>query len=164
MEMTRVLGVDVGERRVGLALSDASATLATPLRVMPAGTTPADSARRLAALLRAAGPDDPLREVGHLVIGLPRRLNGEDTGQTPAVRTFAGVLEGETGLPVHLQDERLTSREAEARLAVNDRDWRSRKRRLDAAAAAVILQDYLDARTAEASRAAGTPASPGRER
>jgi putative Holliday junction resolvase len=140
-----VLGVDFGRRRVGLALSDASATLATPFRVMPAGGTPAESARQLVALLRAAAPEEPLREVRAVVVGLPRRLNGEDTDQTGPAREFARALGDAAGLPVHLQDERLTSREAESRLAVRDRDWRSRKARLDAAAAAVILQDYLDA-------------------
>jgi len=146
--MTRLLGVDFGRRRVGLALTDAAALLATPLRVMPAGDGPADTARRLAALLRAASPDDPLREVGAIVVGLPRRLGGEDTDQTPLAREFGRVLADETGLRVAWQDERLTSREAESRLAVRDRDWRSRKARLDAAAAAIILQDYLDARPA----------------
>jgi putative Holliday junction resolvase len=63
---------------------------------------------------------------------------------TARVTTFAEALGRLTGLPVELQDERLTSREAESRLAATDRDWRSRKRRLDAAAAAIILQDYLD--------------------
>ena len=63
---------------------------------------------------------------------------------TPRVRTFAAELGRLTDLPVTLQDERLTSREAESRLAVREKNWRARKARLDAAAAAIILQDYLD--------------------
>jgi len=62
------------------------------------------------------------------------------------VEAFAAALQSRTGMPVVLQDERLTSREAESRLALRDKDWRSRKERLDAAAAAIILQDYLDQR------------------
>lgn len=80
------------------------------------------------------------------MVGLPRRLNGADTDQTEPARAFARRLEALTALTVHLQDERLSSHEAESRLAVREKDWRRRKAQLDAAAAAVILQDYLDAR------------------
>ena len=66
---------------------------------------------------------------------------------TPRVGAFAEQLRSRTGLPVMLQDERLTSHEAASRLALREKSWRVRKRRLDAAAAAIILQDYLDART-----------------
>jgi putative Holliday junction resolvase len=65
---------------------------------------------------------------------------------TAAVLAFAESLAARTSLPVTLQDERLTSREAESRLALREKDWRARKARVDAAAAAVILQDYLDLR------------------
>jgi putative Holliday junction resolvase len=61
------------------------------------------------------------------------------------VESFAAALREQIGRPVVFQDERLSSREAEGRLAVRERDWRARKAKLDAAAAAVILQDYLDA-------------------
>ena len=82
--------------------------------------------------------------VERVVVGLPRRLDGSPTEMTPRVETFAGAIATRTGLPVVLQDERLTSREAESRLAIRHKSWRVRKARLDAAAAAVILQDYLD--------------------
>jgi putative Holliday junction resolvase len=65
---------------------------------------------------------------------------------TPRVEAFARTLGLRTALPITLQDERLTSREAESRLALHTKDWRARKARLDAAAAAIILQDYLDGR------------------
>jgi putative Holliday junction resolvase len=65
---------------------------------------------------------------------------------TARVEAFAQQLQQRTGLQVLLQDERLSSREAESRLAIRAKDWRARKARLDAAAAAVILQDYLDTR------------------
>ena len=64
------------------------------------------------------------------------------------MRAFANALVKRLGVPVHLQDERLTSHEAEQRLAVREKDWRRRKSKLDAAAAAIILQDFLDTRKA----------------
>lgn len=141
----RYLGVDFGRRRIGLALSDDTALLATPWRSVSSGGTPAAAARAVQDIVAAAATE-PDGGIGALVVGLPRRLNGEETDLTPEVRTFAAALEAATGLAVHLQDERLSSREAESRLAERDRDWRRRKLRLDAAAAAIILQDFLDSR------------------
>ncbi len=89
--------------------------------------------------------DDP--HLDQIVVGLPRRLNGGDTDQTPLVRRFVTILAELTGLPVDMQDERLTSVEAEARLAVRESDWRKRKKLVDAEAASIVLQDYLDARS-----------------
>ena len=142
----RVLGIDVGTRRVGLALSDASATLARPWKTIAAGHSPAESAESVAALLRPShdGLESDTSEITSIVVGLPRRLNGEETGQSKVARDMADALRQLTGLPVHLQDERLSSREAESLLAIREKDWRKRKAKLDAAAAAVILQDYLD--------------------
>jgi putative Holliday junction resolvase len=142
----RVLGVDVGLRRLGLALSDATASLARPWQAIPAGATPLESAQAVAAAMSAsaAPEDDEASAIGAIVVGLPRRLNGDDTEQTALARQVAGALANLTGLTVHLQDERLSSREAESRLALREKDWRKRKAKIDAAAAAVILQDYLD--------------------
>lgn len=143
----RILGVDVGRRRIGLAVSDASAVVARPWRMLPAGESPRASADRVVAVL--AELDDPLEDrssVGAIVVGLPRRLDGTDTDMTGPAREIASALHALTGVDVHLQDERLTSREAESRLAEREPDWRRRKRVLDAAAAAIILQDYLDQR------------------
>ena len=142
----RVLGVDVGTRRLGLALSDDTASLARPWQTIPAGQTPRQSAEAIAVLVtepRQADSDDAAG-IGEIVVGLPRRLNGEDTDQSGPAREIARVLGELTGLAVHLQDERLSSREAESRLALREKDWRRRKAKLDAAAAAVILQDFLD--------------------
>jgi putative pre-16S rRNA nuclease len=80
------------------------------------------------------------------VVGLPSTLDGLPTNQTARVEAFIGMLAARTSLPIVRVDERLTSREAESRLAQTERDWRRRKQRLDAAAAAIILQDYLDQR------------------
>ena len=104
-----MVGLDVGERRIGVAISDATRTLARPVAVLAIA-----------------------------------RLDGSPTTLTQSVQTFATQLGARTGLPVAFQDERLTSVEAESRLAERDKDWRSRKKRLDAAAAAIILQDHLD--------------------
>ena len=144
----RFLGIDFGQRRIGLALSDDTALLARPWRTIAAGPTPEGSATMLAELIaRLRADEDPeAAELGGLVVGLPRRLNGEDTHQTAPARLFAGHLGAMTGLAVHLQDERLSSYEAEQRLAEREPDWRLRKAQLDAAAAAVILQDFLDGR------------------
>jgi putative holliday junction resolvase len=137
----RVLALDVGRRRVGVAISDASAVLARPLEVVQVSGN--DRVERVAAMIaRTAGEDDGLDAV---VVGWPTRLDGSPNEQTAAVAEFVEELKRRIPQPVALQDERLSSVEAESRLAVRDRDWRSRKKKLDAAAAAVILQDYLDA-------------------
>lgn len=138
----RVVGFDVGERRIGVAVSDATRTLARPIGVLrPMGLD--DDAARVAAaeVARLAGEDDG---VAAIVVGLPAHLDGSASPMTPRVQKFAAELERLTALPVAFQDERLTSREAESRLAIREKDWRTRKAKLDAAAAAVILQDYLD--------------------
>jgi putative Holliday junction resolvase len=140
----RTVGLDIGERRIGVAVSDATGTLARPLAVLrPTGLDVDALDVVVQEIARLAGEEDG---VGAIVVGLPRRLDGTPTEMTPRVEQFARALNAKTSLPVMLQDERLSSREAESRLALRDRDWRSRKARLDAAAAAIILQDYLDGR------------------
>lgn len=139
----RVLGIDYGGKRIGLALSDASGMLARPWKtIVRTGNTAQVAAAIGAELesLRAAG-----EEVAAVVLGLPRRLSGEPNEQTAAVQAFAAQLRTVLSIPVVLQDERLTSHEAETRLAAREKDWRKRKQALDSEAAAVILQDYLDA-------------------
>ena len=78
------------------------------------------------------------------MVGLPTRLDGTASDQTARVRKMVDLLASRLSIPIALQDERLSSHEAEERLAVHERDWRKRKAKLDAASAAVILQDYLD--------------------
>ena len=148
----RVVGVDLGRRRIGLALSDRSATLATPWRAVRGDGAVAEVVARLVVLLRELGDDadDADDQVSGIVVGLPSHLDGRPHELSGRVRAVAAELEQQTGLRVTLQDERLTSVEAEQRLALRERDWRKRKARLDAAAAAVLLQDYLDEDTKEA--------------
>ena len=139
-----MLGIDYGARRIGLALSDATGTLASPWRLIE---RPASEPETLAIIerevARLVDDDDGLQAV---VVGWPRRLDGSATHLTPLVEAFARALEQRVPVPVILQDERLSSHEAESRLAVRERDWRRRKAKLDAAAAAIVLQDYLDHR------------------
>ena len=138
----RTLGVDDGRRRIGLAVSDPTGTLARPVETVAGHDDPAAAAREVAAVIaRLEAVDDP---IGTIVVGLPLRLDGTPNEQTDHARALAAELARMTGRTVLLQDERLTSHEAESRLAVRERDWRARKKRLDAAAAAVILQEYLD--------------------
>lgn len=140
----RVVGLDVGERRIGIAVSDATGTLARPLGVLRPSGLDGDALDLVSQeIARLAIEEDG---VGAIVIGLPRRLDGSPSDMTPRVEQFARRLGTKTALPITFQDERLSSREAESRLALRDKDWRSRKARLDAAAAAIILQDYLDGR------------------
>jgi putative holliday junction resolvase len=136
----RALALDLGTRRIGLAISDASGVLARPLAVIEA-SGPAQLDRVVEAINRTAGEDDGL---GTVVVGLPSRLDGTPNEQTARVTAFVDALRSRIPQPIVFQDERLSSVEAESRLALGDRDWRSRKKKLDAAAAAVILQDYLD--------------------
>jgi putative Holliday junction resolvase len=82
--------------------------------------------------------------VAQIVVGMPVGLDGVPNAQTAYVVQFVDALRARTAIPIAAEGERLTSREAETRLAVHERDWRKRKERLDAVAAAIILQDYLD--------------------
>jgi putative holliday junction resolvase len=141
----RVLAVDFGERRIGLAISDVTRTLARPLKTLTV-SNPDQAINQVAAeIAHLLSEDDGLETV---VVGLPVRLDGSPNEQTRRVAAFIEGLKLRTGLPVVAADERLSSREAESLLAERTRDWRERKARLDAAAAAVILQDYLEAHKA----------------
>jgi putative Holliday junction resolvase len=143
----RFLGIDYGQRRIGLALSDATGLLARPWKVMPRQGNPTQVAAALASLIgELSNEDDGLAGV---ILGLPRKLDGSPTNLTAVVQTLAASLAGSVPVPLMLQDERLSSREAESLLARRLKDWRDRKSLLDAAAAAVILQDYLDGRPRE---------------
>jgi putative Holliday junction resolvase len=137
----RVLAVDVGRRRVGLAISDRTATLARPLTTIEVAGA-GDAVDRVAAeVARLTEDEDGLATI---VVGRPSRLDGSPNDTTALVDRFVEALGRRTALPIHREDERLTSVEAESRLATRERDWRARKKQLDAAAAAIILQDYLD--------------------
>ncbi len=145
----RALGIDYGRKRIGLALSDATGMLARPWKTIAATSAPARAAAMLAGEIDAlASESDGLSAV---VLGYPRRLSGEPNDQTTIVEKIADALRALVVVPVVLQDERLTSREAESLLARSEKDWRKRKPLLDAASAAIILQDYLNAHASPTS-------------
>ena len=136
----RVLAIDVGQRRVGLAISDPTRTLARPLTTLT--VNPGEALDRVAhEIAQLAAEEDGVSEI---VIGMPVRLDGSPSEQTAHVAAFVAASGRDSPYPFGVADERLTSREAESRLAVNERDWRKRKKTLDAAAAAIFLQEYLD--------------------
>jgi putative Holliday junction resolvase len=140
--IVRILGIDVGRRRVGLAISDPSCTLATPLATLVVRDS--DAVDRVDSEIRRLAAEE--EGLGEIVVGVPVRLDGAVTEATSHVDRFIEALKVRTTIPIVGEDERLTSWEAETRLAVRERDWRKRKKQLDAAAAAIILQDYLDKR------------------
>jgi putative holliday junction resolvase len=135
----RVLAVDFGARRVGIALSDPTATIAQPLTVLTrrAGKRPPVQA---VADLAAA------HEAVHLVVGLPLTLAGDESDWTREVRNFGEQIAARTGLDVTFIDERLTSVAAEraVRSLGLPRHAREQKTRIDSAAAVLILQAYLN--------------------
>jgi putative Holliday junction resolvase len=136
-----VLAIDVGARRIGLAISDPSGTLARPLATLEVTSMDEGVTRVVEEIQRLERDDDGLSTV---VVGLPVRLDGTPNDGTARVTAFIHLLKTKSALPIVTVDERLTSREAESRLSLRERDWRARKKKLDAAAAAIILQDYLD--------------------
>ena len=136
--------MDYGSRRIGLALSDATGMLARAWKTVERIGNPAQVATALAGEITALAKEDDGLSV--VVVGFPRRLNGDPTDATPLVLGMVDRLRETIDIPVVLQDERLSSHEAESLLAQREKDWRKRKAMLDAAAAAVILQDYLDSK------------------
>jgi putative Holliday junction resolvase len=134
-----VLGIDAGERRVGVAISDQLGLLASPLCVL-------DRARGLAPVLDALTEVSRREGVAQLVVGLPLNADGSVGQQARRAQDFARVAARVVGIPVELWDERLSTQEAEAIVRAQGRGTRRVRQRgqLDAIAAAVILQDYLD--------------------
>jgi putative holliday junction resolvase len=135
------MGIDHGERRIGIAISDESKTLARPLTVLRPGSSAAALDEVVELIERTAVEEGSLDLI---VVGLPKRLDGSASEGTARVSAFVQALARRTAIPVVTEDERLSSREAESRLALFHKDWRARKALLDAASAAVVLQDYLD--------------------
>ena len=128
--------------------SDPTATLARPLKVL---TVPRLANKRLKGVIVVANEILTLEKeedgLAGVVVGLPVSLTGQAHSQTQYVLRFVESLRTYTELPIYFQDERLSSHEAESRLAEHEKDWRQRKIRLDAASAAVILQDFLDSQS-----------------
>lgn len=135
----RILGIDYGEHRIGLALSDPTGTIATPLPTLTRRRGKRPPYRRLAELARE-------REAEALVVGLPLELSGEESDWTREVREVGDRLADRLDLPVFYVDERMTSVRAERAVRGSGlpRGERERKDRVDRAAAVLILQRFLD--------------------
>jgi putative Holliday junction resolvase len=138
------MGIDFGERRTGVALSDPTGTLASPLETIERRSGQRLPLKALEEIARA-------HEVTHLVVGIPLDLRGEETEWARRIRTAGDELARRLGVPVAYVDERFTS--VQARRAVRSaglpRIERERKDRVDRAAAALMLQGWLDRRTPE---------------
>jgi len=128
-----ILGLDVGTVRIGVAVARHDVRIAQPLTTLTVGES--DSMERLAALARE-------QQAGMFVVGWPRGLQGQSTGQTHSTEAFAERLRQVSGLPVVLQDEALTSQRAETELQQRGKPFA--KADVDALAATYILEDYLE--------------------
>jgi putative Holliday junction resolvase len=135
----RVLGIDFGERRIGLALSDPTGTIGRPLQTVLRRAGKRPPLRRLEEICREHG-------VERLVVGLPLDLGGNETPWCGEVRAMGDELAGRIDVPVEYVDERYTSKRAEraVRSIGLPKSRRQEKGRVDAAAAALILQSWLD--------------------
>jgi len=138
----RVAAIDLGSRRIGVAVSDSAGVLASPrCTVERSGDPDADRAAVVAVIVEA--------EAGRLVVGLPLSLDGRRRTAAVAAEVEAGALRqllGPQGIEVETFDERLTTVSAERSLAAAGHSGRSRRRVVDQAAAAVLLQAWLDTR------------------
>lgn len=130
-----VLALDVGAARIGVAVATLEARLPRPLTTLPNDDSVFD---RLEAIIKD-------ETIGILVVGLPRGLQGQTTGQTEDTTAFVEQLNSHFSLPVHLQDEALTSKQATAELEARGKDYK--REDIDALAAVYILGDWLTENT-----------------
>jgi putative Holliday junction resolvase len=132
----RVLAIDPGTVRLGLALSDPSGTIAQPLSVLPRRSTQED--------LRALADLATAHNVGLIVVGLPRTMDGRIDVAAKEAQAFGADVAGVTGLPVKYWDERLTTVAAERYLIDQGKRRNKRRQEVDRMAATLLLQGYLD--------------------
>ena len=133
----KVMAIDLGEKRIGVAVSDELRMVASGHSVFERTSRAADFAH-IQELVAA-------EKIRLLVMGLPVTLSGEDSRQTTWVRDYTADLETHLDIPIIFWDESLTTRQAEASLRARGKRGRQMKERIDAVAAAFILQSYLDA-------------------
>jgi putative Holliday junction resolvase len=136
--ISRYLGLDIGSKRIGVAVSDELGWMAQPVLTLERKRNPRDDMRSLARLCRRFG-------CAGIVVGDPLHLSGEASAQAAKTRAFAEELRQLTGLPLHLWDERLTSNEAHAILYAAGKSRQEHKPLVDQVAAVLILQGFLDA-------------------
>ena len=138
----RVLGIDVGTVRVGVALSDVTGTLASPLETLRRARDESDLDHLAALVLE--------HEVTEVVVGEPRHLSGASGASAQDASAYSRALAGRIGdVPVHLVDERLSTVTAASHLRAGGRDSREQRSVIDQAAAVVILQHFLDSRRSQ---------------
>ena len=137
----RVLAIDLGSVRVGIAVSDELGLMAHPRPHLPGGDLKA-----LLGSLQQLARDESIER---FIVGLPRHLNGTEGPAAKGARRFAAALAQRTALPVTLVDEWLSTREAHARLREGGNKQRDTRSRIDSAAAAVLLQSWLDGRASK---------------
>jgi putative Holliday junction resolvase len=136
----RILGIDLGEKRVGIALSDPTGSIASPLCVLDrSGIGDEDLARAIASIARERGAEV-------IVVGLPLNMDGSIGDSAKKAISFAGVLEDIAGIRVQLWDERLSTEAVKRAMIRAGIRKGKRKKAIDGAAAAFILQGYLDRR------------------
>ena len=135
----RTLGIDFGEKRIGLAISDPEGRLALPLEVVER-TDDRTAASAIAEIVER-------EEVTSLVVGEPKRLDGSEGAAARRARAFAQKLAATTGLPWEMVDESLTSREAASRLRQAGIDPTRHPERVDVLSAQILLQEALDRRS-----------------
>ncbi len=133
----RYLGLDVGNRRIGVAVSDELGLTAQPVLTLARRRNPREDLRSLARLAQRFG-------VAGIVVGNPVHLSGELSPQAARTQAFASELGQMTGLPIHLWDERLTTREAHQILYEAGRARQEHRRVVDQVAATLILQSFID--------------------
>lgn len=131
----KLLGLDLGERRIGVAVSDDTGIIASPLRIVDLRHAPLTAVADLARELGVSG----------IVVGLPKGMRGDEGYQAREVRAMAAELEQLVELPIIFWDERLTTAIADRVLSARGGSSRDRRGQRDAIAAAVMLQSYLDA-------------------
>jgi putative Holliday junction resolvase len=133
----RYLCIDLGDKRTGIAMGDDETGLISPIEVivMPRGEA------QLNAVLKSIDQQRP----GAIVLGLPLNMDGTEGRAAKSVREFAAQLGTKTKLPIHFQDERLTSYAADQRMSQSGRTHKQKKELRDALAAAEILRDFFDA-------------------
>jgi putative holliday junction resolvase len=132
----RILALDHGSKRIGVAVSDETRTIAQPLEFIPAEPF-ADFLARLRQLIRE-------KEIGLILVGLPRNMDGSCGPAAEKVQTFVGVLGSAITVPIKTWDERLTSAQANRVLIQGGARRAKRKEKVDQTAAAILLQSYLD--------------------
>ncbi len=135
-EPGRLLGLDIGGKRIGVAISDEMGIIASPAAMVLRGATSGREIRDHVTRLGAV----------RLIVGLPVGMSGREGPQARDVREFVDSIANDIGLPVEYWDERLTTSIAEKHLIASGSRREKRKHQVDAVAAAVILQGYLDSR------------------